>query len=55
MLYNTQEPGLPFDADYHFRWKVDNTYINMLDWNSGSSSWTDDNTGDSNFGIVGFQ
>lgn len=50
--YNTQQPGLPFRADYHFRWKANNTYTNMLDWNNGTSSWTDDNTGSGNFGIT---
>lgn len=53
--YNTQTPGLPFNADFHFRWKTDNTYTNMLDWNNGTSSWTDDNTGSNNFGIAAFQ
>ena len=53
--YSTQQPTLSFPADYHFRWKSDNTYINMLDWNSGTSSWTGDNTADGNFGISGSQ
>jgi len=53
--YNTQTPGLPFRADFHFRWRTDNTYVNMLDWNNGTSSWTDDNTGSGNFGIAAFQ
>lgn len=52
VLYNTQQPGLPFRADYHVRWKTDNSYTNMLDWNNGTSSWTDDNTGNNNFGIT---
>lgn len=52
VLYNTQQPGLPFNADFHFRWRTDDTYINMLDWNNGTSSWTDDNTGNNNFGIT---
>ncbi|MFN2226990.1 MAG: DUF3372 domain-containing protein, partial [Anaerolineae bacterium] len=39
VLYNTQQPGLPFRADYHFRWKADNTYTNLLAWNG--SSWVD--------------
>ncbi len=54
-LYNTQQPTLPFNADYHFRWRTDNTYTNMLDWNNGTASWTDDNTGNNNFGITAFQ
>jgi hypothetical protein len=53
--YNTQTPGLPFRADFHFRWKTDNTYTNMLDWNNGTNSWTDDNTSGGNFGIAAFQ
>ncbi len=55
VLYNTQEPVLPFNADYHFRWKADNSYTNMLDWNNVTNSWTDDNTGANNFGITVFQ
>ena len=55
VLYNTQQPTLPFNADYHFRWKADNSYTNMLDWNNNTSSWTDDNTGANNFGIAAFQ
>jgi len=55
VLYNTQQPALPFNADFHFRWKADNSYTNMLDWNSSTSSWTDDNTGANNFGITAYQ
>lgn len=50
--YNTQTPGLPFNADYHLRWKADNSYTNMLDYNNATSSWVDDNTGDLNDGIT---
>ena len=45
--YNTQQPGLPFSANYHLRWKTDNSYTNMGNWNgsawdygSGSGYWT---------------
>ncbi|MBA3534157.1 MAG: VCBS repeat-containing protein, partial [Ardenticatenales bacterium] len=55
VTYNTQTPGLPFNADYHFRWKADNTYTNLLNWNNSTSSWTDDNTTGGNFGISAFQ
>ena len=55
VLYNTQQPGLSFNADYHFRWQANNAYTNMLDWNNGTLSWTDDNTGNNNFGITAFQ
>ena len=55
VTYNTQTPGLPFNADYHFRWKADNSYTNLLDYNDGTGSWTDDNTGGSNLGIAAFQ
>jgi hypothetical protein len=55
VLYDTQQPTLPFPANFHFRWKTDNTYINMLDYNSGTASWTDDNLDPGNFGISGFQ
>ena len=48
VLYNTQQPTLPFKADFQYRWKTDGTYANMLDWNNGTSSWTDDNTGNNN-------
>jgi len=37
--YNTQQPALPFNADYHFRWKADNTYMNLQQWNG--SAWVD--------------
>ncbi len=36
-LYNTQQPNLPFTANYHLRWKADNSYTNMEKWNG--SSW----------------
>lgn len=55
VVYNTQQPGLPFAADFHFRWKVDNTYTNLLDFNNGTGSWDDDNTSAGNLGIQAFQ
>ena len=55
VLYNTQQPTLPFHADFHFRWKTDNTYTNLLDWNNSTSSWTDDNTDSDNFDIAAYQ
>ncbi len=39
LTYNTQQPALPFNADYHFRWKADNTYMNLQQWNG--SAWVD--------------
>lgn len=39
ITYNTQQPGLPFDADYHFRWKADGTYVNIQEFNG--SNWVD--------------
>ncbi len=36
-LYNTQQPNLPFSANFHLRWKGDNTYTNMGKWTG--SSW----------------
>lgn len=55
VTYNTQQPGLPFAADYHLRWRTNNTYTNLLDYNNGTGSWTDDNTGPDNLGIQAFQ
>ncbi|MEJ2208753.1 MAG: DUF3372 domain-containing protein, partial [Anaerolineae bacterium] len=39
VLYNTQQPGLPFRADYHFRWKPADNWASLLTWNG--SSWVD--------------
>jgi len=47
--YNTQHPGLPFNADYHFRWKADNTFTDLMSWNG--SSWV----GGNNSGVQAFQ
>jgi len=41
LLYNTQQPNLPFTANYHFRWKADNTYMNLKTYNG--SAWVDGN------------
>ncbi len=41
LLYNTQQPNLPFTANYHFRWKADNTYMNLQTYNG--SAWVDGN------------
>ncbi|MFZ1517229.1 MAG: hypothetical protein WAU11_00550, partial [Ignavibacteriaceae bacterium] len=41
LTYNTQTPGLPFTANYHFRWKTDNSYTNLQTYNG--SSWVDGN------------
>ena len=46
-LYNTQQPGLPFDAKYHVRWTTANTFTGVRAWDG--SSWADvtwDFTGD---------
>ena len=37
--YNTQQPGLPFTANYHFRWKNDGSYTNLQQYSGGS--WID--------------
>jgi hypothetical protein len=47
--YNTQTPGLPFNADYHLRWKADNTFTDLMSWNG--SSWV----GGNNSGVQAFQ
>lgn len=38
-VYNTQQPGLPFPAKYHIRWKADNSFTNTMVWSG--SSWVD--------------
>jgi hypothetical protein len=45
--YNTQTWNLPFTANYHLRWKTNDTYINMgrwtgssWDYGTGSGYWT---------------
>ncbi|NUM73980.1 T9SS type A sorting domain-containing protein [candidate division KSB1 bacterium] len=47
--YNTQTPGLPFNADYHFRWRADNTFTDLMSWDG--SSWV----GGNNSGVTAFQ
>ncbi len=37
--YNTQEPALPFSANYHLRWKADNTFTNAMNWDG--NAWVD--------------
>jgi hypothetical protein len=37
VLYNTQQPALPFKADYHIRWKTNDTYIDLETFNG--TSW----------------
>ena len=39
LTYNTQQPNLPFTANYHFRWRTDNAYMNLQTWNG--SAWVD--------------
>jgi hypothetical protein len=41
LMYNTQQPTLPFTANYHFRWRTDNGYQNLQSFNG--SSWVDGN------------
>ncbi|MBK7230648.1 MAG: T9SS type A sorting domain-containing protein [Ignavibacteriales bacterium] len=49
LKYNTQQPGLPFTANYHFRWRTDNGYQNLQSFNG--SSWVDGNQ----TGVAAFQ
>jgi hypothetical protein len=39
--YNTQQPGLPFAAKWHVRWKSDNTFTDALVFSSawGAAGW----------------
>ena len=41
VAYNTQQPGLPFPAKWHARWKADNTFTNALTFGSswGAAGW----------------
>jgi hypothetical protein len=46
LIYNTQQPNLPFLARYHVCWRADNSYTNAMEW---TGNWTDlgwDFTGD---------
>lgn len=47
--HNTQTPGLPFNADHHFRWRTDNAFTELMSWNG--SSWA----GGNNSGVQAFQ
>jgi hypothetical protein len=42
--YNTQQPQLPFTANYHFRWKSDDTFTDLQTFN-GSTWQSADQTG----------
>ncbi|HWB78030.1 MAG TPA: Ig-like domain-containing protein [Nannocystaceae bacterium] len=35
-LYNTQQPALPFDAQWHLRWRADNVYTDAREWDGAS-------------------
>ena len=39
VTYNTQTESLPFSAQYHVRWKADNSFTDALAWNG--TSWTE--------------
>ncbi len=41
-LYNTQEPGLPFSARWHARYRLDGNNSEVLEWGGASwdSAWT---------------
>ncbi len=41
VAYNTQQPGLPFPAKWHARWKADNTFTNALAFGAswGAAGW----------------
>ncbi len=41
LMYNTQQPALPFTANYHLRWRANNTYTNLQVYNG--SAWVDGN------------
>lgn len=38
VLYNTQQPSLPFDAQYHLRWRGDNIYTDVLEFDGAQWS-----------------
>lgn len=43
VLYNTQSPALPFSARWHVRWRADNIYTDVLEWDGAAwspASWT---------------
>jgi hypothetical protein len=35
-LYNTQQPSMPFDAQWHLRWRADNIYTDAREWDGAS-------------------
>jgi hypothetical protein len=39
VLYRTQQPTLPFHADYHLRWKTDGTFTQLMRWNESAGAW----------------
>jgi len=49
ITYNTQQPILPFTANYHYRWRTDNGYSNLQAFNG--TSWVDGNQS----GVSAFQ
>lgn len=46
-IYNTQQPGLPFSAKWHLRWKADNTLTSLQTWDG--MAWIEDSFGGSVF------
>jgi hypothetical protein len=43
VLYNTQQPALPFTARWHMRWRADNIYTDVLEWDGDAwapGGWT---------------
>lgn len=41
ILYNTQQPGLPFTANYHFRWRSNNSFTSLEQYTGswGNVTW----------------
>lgn len=39
VLYNTQQPALPFQARWHVRWRADNTFTGALEYDG--ADWTE--------------
>ena len=39
VLYNTQQPQLPFPAKYHLRWRADNAYFSAMTFDG--TNWSD--------------
>ncbi|MCR9095138.1 MAG: hypothetical protein NXI30_13040 [bacterium] len=38
VLYNTQQPGLPFNADVHLQWRADDSFEGVVAWDG--SAWS---------------